>query len=87
MPGVTKIVSARRGGSITATSLRRCLTITSRVRARSSSRLYGLDSTDAAPCLARNWAGVPSSPGATRLTSWYRSDSLFSTGVAVSISR
>ena len=66
MPGVTKIVSARRGGSITATSLRRCLTITSRVRTRSSSRLCGLDSTDAAPCLARNWAGVPSSPGATQ---------------------
>ena len=63
------------------------LTITSLVRARSSSRLCGLDSTDAVPCLARNWVGVPSSPGATRLTSWYRSDSLFSTGVAVSISR
>ena len=40
-----------------------------------------------APCAARNCAAVPSSPGATRLTSSYRSCSRFSTGVAVSSSR
>ena len=87
--GSTRSVSARRCGSSTLTSLRRCLIITSAVRFLSAATFLGSVSgaAEPAPCAARNCAAVPSSPGATRLTISYRSCSRFSTGVAVSSSR
>src|SRR5260370_5829751 len=87
--GSTRSVSARRCGSSTLTSLRRCLIITSAVRFRSAATLLGSwpGAPEPAPWPARNCAAVPSSPGATRLTISYRSCSRFSTGVAVSSSR